>query len=101
MRSEEAPQENNYLRYLDNTLNSELEKRINNARVLTAKLGNLLINKERKTIRDELYRLEGTKLTNTERERAIAYLINVTKRETSRINKNTITVLIMIKTTME
>ena len=79
LRSEEAPQENNYLRYLDNTLNSELEKSINNARVLTAKLGNILTNKQRKTIRDELYRLEDKKLTNTERERAIAYLINLTR----------------------
>ena len=79
LRSKEAPQENNYLRYLDNALNSELEKRINNARVLTAKLGNILTNKERKTIRDELYRLEDTKLKNTERERAIAYLINLTR----------------------
>ena len=58
LRSEEALQETNYLRYLENTLNSELEKRIDNARVLTAKLGNILTNKERKTIRDELYRLE-------------------------------------------
>ena len=58
LRSEEALQETNYLRYVENTLNSELEKRIDNARVLTAKLGNILTNKERKTIRDELYRLE-------------------------------------------
>ena len=58
LRSEEALQETNYLRYLENTLNSELEKRIDNARVLTAKLGNILANKERKIIRDELYRLE-------------------------------------------
>ena len=79
LRSEEATQENNYLRYLDNTLNREFEKRINNARVLTAKLGNILTNKQRKTIRDELYRLEDKKLTNTERERAIAYLINLTR----------------------
>ena len=79
LRSEEAPQENNYLRYLGNALNSELKKRMNNARVLTAKLGNILTNKERKTIRDELYRLEDAKLTNTERERAIAYLINLTR----------------------
>ena len=79
LRSEEAPQENSYLEYLGNASNSEFEKRINNARVLTAKLGNILTDKERKTIRDELYRLEDEKLTNTERERAIAYLINLTR----------------------
>lgn len=37
----------------------------------------MLTNKERKTIKDELYRLETTRLTWTERERAIAYLINL------------------------
>ena len=79
LRSEEAPQENNYLEYLGNALNSKLEKRINNARILTAKLGDILTNKEKKTIRDELYRLKDAKLTNTERERAIAYLINLTR----------------------
>ena len=79
LRSEEAPQENNYLGYLGNALNGELEKRINNAKVLTAKLGNILTNKAKKTIRDELYKLEDEKLTNTERKRAIAYLINLTR----------------------
>ena len=79
LRSEEAPQENNYLGYLGNALKGEIEKRINNAKVLTAKLGNILTNKERKTIRDELYKLEDEKLTNTERKRAIAYLINLTR----------------------
>ena len=47
---------------------------MNNARVLTTKLGNMLTNKERKT---ELYILENTKLTKTERERAIAYLLRL------------------------
>ena len=47
---------------------------MNNARVLTTKLGNMLTNKERKT---ELYILENTKLTKTERERAIAYLLKL------------------------
>ena len=36
-----------------------------------------LTNKERKTIRDEVYRLENTKPTKAERERAIAYLIKL------------------------
>ena len=53
------------------------KKRINNARALTAKLGNILTRKERRTFRDELYRLENTKLTKTERERAIGYLIKL------------------------
>ena len=99
LRSEEAAQENNYLRYLDNALNSELKERINNARVLTAKLGNILTNKQRKTIGDEVYRLENTKLTKAERERAIAYLIKL-KRDLE-YKQNTITVLITIIITME
>ena len=53
------------------------KKRINNARALTAKLGNILTRKERRTFRDELCRLENTKLTKTERERAIGYLIKL------------------------
>ena len=77
LKSENAQQEDNYLDYLDNISSSDLNKRINHARVLTAKLGNILIKKERKTIRDELYRLENAKLAKTERERAVAYLINL------------------------
>ena len=100
LRSEEATPENNYLRYLDNTLYLEFEKRINNARVLTVKLGNILTNKERKTIRDVLYRLEDKKLTNTERERAIAYLINLT-RDLENKQKYHHRSLIMTKTNME
>ena len=68
-RLEEAPQEDNYLQYLDNTTDSELKKRINFARVLTAKLGNILTNKERKAIRGKLYKVEDKKLTKAERER--------------------------------
>lgn len=51
-------------------------RRIKNARVLTARLGNALISKERKAIRKELYNFEQKKHTRTTRERAIAYLIN-------------------------
>ena len=79
LRSRKAPQEDNYSKYLDNTTNSKLKRRINNARVLTAKLDNMLTNKERKTIKKELYDLEDKKLTRTERERKIAYLINLTR----------------------
>ena len=68
-RLEEAPQEDNYLRYLDNTTDSELKKRINFARILSAKLGNILTNKERKAIRGKLYKLEDKKLTKAERQR--------------------------------
>ena len=68
-RLAEAPQEDNYLQYLDNTTDSELKKRINFARILSAKLGNILTNKERKAIRGKLYKLEDKKLTKAERQR--------------------------------
>ena len=77
LRSEKTPQEENYLEYLYNATSSELKNKINDARVLTAKLGNILKNKKRKTIRDELHRLEKTKLIRTERQRVIAFLINL------------------------
>ena len=77
LRSKKAPQEENYLDYLENATNSELKKIINDVRILTAKLGNILTNKEIKTVRAELYRLETTRLTRIQRERAIAYLINL------------------------
>ena len=48
--------------------------------MLTAKLGHILTNKHRKTIKTELCRLETTRLTKTERERATTYFINLRKK---------------------
>ena len=77
MRSEENTQEDNYLKYINNTADSEIHQRIDNLRILTAKTGNLLTNKERILIREELFKLEHQKkFTRTQRTRAIAYLIN-------------------------
>ena len=76
-RSKKAPQKDNYLKYLNNATNSELKKRINDVSILTAKLGNILTNKQRKTIRKELDELENKKHTKTKKERAIAYLIKL------------------------
>ena len=77
MRSEENTQEDNYLKYINNTADSEIHQRIDNLRILTAKTGNLLTNKERILIREELFKLEHQKkFTRTQRKRAIAYLIN-------------------------
>ena len=72
-----GPQEDNYLTHLGSTTNNELQERIKHTRVLTTKLGNISTNKERRTIRDELRRLEITRIRRTERERAIAYLITL------------------------
>lgn len=43
-----------------------------------AKFGNILTKIERKAIRDELYRLENTKLRRTEKQRAVTYLVQIT-----------------------
>ena len=80
LRSEKASQEDNYLTHLESTATSDLKKRIKHVRVLSTKLSNILTNKERKTIRDELRRLETTRLTRTQIERATTYLIDL-KRE--------------------
>ena len=80
LRSEKAPQENYFLKQWDNTPDGELQERIIHAKVLTAKLGHILTNKHRKTIKTELCRLETTRLTKTERERATTYLINLRKK---------------------
>ena len=80
LRSKKAPQEDNYLTYLESTTTSDFKKRIKHVRVLTTKLGNILTNKPRKTITKELHKLETTRLTRTQRERATTYLINL-KRE--------------------
>ena len=77
MRSEKNTHEDNYLKYINNATDSELHQRINNIRIQTAKIGNLLSKEERNTIRKELYRLEHQeRITRKQREEAIAYLIN-------------------------
>ena len=48
LRSEKAPQEDNYLDYLDKTTDSVFKKRIKHVRVLIAKLGNIYPKKTRK-----------------------------------------------------
>ena len=77
MRSEKNTHEDNYLNDINNATDSELHQRINNIRIQTAKIGNLLSKEERNTIRKELYRLEHQeRITIKQREEAIAYLIN-------------------------
>ena len=75
MRSEKTPQEENYLEYLYSATSSELKNKINDARVLTAKLGNILKNKKRKTIRDELHRLERKNLKEQKKKEQLLVLL--------------------------
>ena len=63
---------------------------------MTAKLGNILTNKERREIASEMYRMENTKHTKTTREREIIRLVKITndiynkqKQHTSRHHDQT------------
>ena len=63
---------------------------------MTAKLGNILTNKERHEIANEMYRMENTKHTKTTREREIIRLVKITndlynkqKQHTSRHHDQT------------
>lgn len=78
LRLEKSQRERSYLKHISNAPNSEIKGRINHARMPLAKFGNILTKIERKAIRDELYRLENTKLRRTEKQRAVTYLVQIT-----------------------
>ena len=70
LRSEKSPREDLYLKYMNNATNSDIKERINHIRMLMAKVGNTITGKERKAIREELFKLRNTKFTKTTRKRA-------------------------------
>ena len=78
LRSEESLQEDLYLKYINNATNSNIKERINHIRMVMAKLGNMIAGKERKAIREELFKLRNTKLTKTTREKAVTRLVELT-----------------------
>ena len=78
LRSEKNILEDNYMKYVNNNTDNELHAKINNARVMASKLGNILTKEERNVIRKELYKLQNKKrFTKTQRERAYVYLIEL------------------------
>ena len=79
LRPEKNILEDNYMKYINNNTDNELHARINNARVMASKLGNILTKEERNFIRKELYKLQKNKkrFTKTQRERAYVYLIEL------------------------
>ena len=80
LRSEKIILEDNYMKYINNNTDNELHARINSIRIAATKLGNILINEERKIIREELYRLENKKrFTRVQREKAYTYLIDLAR----------------------
>ena len=70
LRSEKSQREDLYLKYMNNATNSDIKERINHIRMLMAKVGNMITGKERKAIREELFKLRNTKFTKTTRKRA-------------------------------
>ena len=61
LRPEKNILEDNYMKYINNNTDNELHARINNARVMASKLGNILKKEERNFIRKELYKLQNKK----------------------------------------
>ena len=78
LRSKKAPQEDNYLKYVNFATKSDLKERINHIQLMTAKLGNILTKKEQHEIASEMHRMENTKHTKTTRERDIIRLFKIT-----------------------
>ena len=96
LRSEKNILEENYMKYINNKTDNELQARINNVRVIASILGNILIKEERNFIRKELYKLENKKrFTKAQRERAYAYLIELVN--TLNIKKNISIAIIITK----
>ena len=77
LRSEKSLQENKYEKYITINTDDKINKPINNVRILVSQLGNLIIKKQRKEIKEKLYEIEKKTLTRTQKERALAYLIEL------------------------
>ena len=58
LRSEKNNLEDSYMKYINITTDNELKDKINQIRISATKLGNALSKKEKKIIREELYKIE-------------------------------------------
>ena len=78
LRSEKNIFEDNYIKYISNNTTDELGSKINNIRIILARLGNIITKNERDKIRKELYKIEKKqKPTKTQKERYYRYLIEL------------------------
>ena len=68
LRSEKTHLEDNYMKYLNIITNNEIKAKINNIRMVKARLNNLR-NEEKKIIRDELHKIENTQQFTKKKER--------------------------------
>ena len=76
--SESNPIESNYEKYITNNTNNEIKARINNIRIILARLGNAVTKNEKNKIRKDLYKIEKKqKLIKTQKERVYKYLIQL------------------------
>ena len=76
--SESNPIESNYEKYITDNTNNEIKARINNIRIILARLGNAVTKNERNKIRKDLYKIEKKqKLIKTQKERVYRYLIQL------------------------
>ena len=76
--SESNPIESNYEKYITNNTNNEIKARINNIRIILARLGNAVTKNEKNKIRKDLYKIEKKqKLIKTQKERVYRYLIQL------------------------
>ena len=79
LRSEKNLFEDNYEKYISNNTTNKLRSRINNIKIVLARLGNIITKNERDKIRKELYKLENKqKPTKTQKGRCYRYLISNT-----------------------
>ena len=80
LRSEKNILENNYIKYISNNINDDdgIRAKINNIRIVLARLVNIISIKDRDKIRKELYDIEKKKrLTKAQKERIHEYLIKL------------------------
>ena len=70
LKSESNPAERNYMKYFNNSTNDDddddtyddkIKDKINDIRMILSKLGNILVKKDRKKIKKELYEIKKSK----------------------------------------
>ena len=78
LRSEKDPIESNYIKYITSDANDEIKDKVNNIRIVLARLGYIRSKNDRKIIKKDLYEIDKKKRpTKPQKERAYRYLIEL------------------------
>ena len=78
LRSGKNLLEDNYIKYIGNNIDDEIKGKINNIRIVLARLENIIPKKDKNKFRKELYELEKEKkYTKMHKERIYSYLIEL------------------------